>query len=131
MSGYVNLYQQHMDRSVWDTFDTSTLPDNLKEIMKCPTLSAGRPAHAPPLGHTHTHTHPHASRPHDANAGVRFRGAVVGPKEDAHVFCRAIENCEPLNAGTGDEFTLDAGDVALLRYRLIHDLVQEGRVALT
>ena len=57
-----------------------------------------------------------------------WRGAVVGPKEDAHVFCRAIENCEPLNAGTGDEFTLDAGDVALLRYRLIHDLVRRGAV---
>ena len=76
-----------------------------------------------PVGPAHTHAH----RPRRRAS----RGAVVGPKEDEHVFCRAIENCEPLNAGTGDECTLDAGDVALLRYRLIRDLVQEGRVALT
>lgn len=54
VSGYVNLYQQHMDRSVWDSVDTSSLPDNLKEIMKCPTLGANRPAHAP---NDHAHTH--------------------------------------------------------------------------
>ena len=84
---------------------------------------------------TGPHTHRPSATPTHAPADRVTRmlacGAVVGPKEDAHVFCRAIENCEPLNAGTGDEFTLDAGDVALLRYRLIHDLVQEGRVALT
>ena len=59
------------------------------------------------------------------------RGAVVHPTTDAHVFCRPLDNCEPLSAGTDEEVTLDAGDVALLRYGLVRGLVQEGKVVLT
>ena len=83
-----------MDRSVWDAIDTSSLPENLKNIEETRSLQ-------------------------------------VTPKADAHVFCRAVEDCEPLSQGMGDEITLDAGDVALLRYRLIQDLVRDGRVVLT
>merc|ERR1712205_128562 len=39
VSGYVNLYQQHIDRSVWDTVDTDCIPEKLKDISKTPSLA--------------------------------------------------------------------------------------------
>ena len=38
VSGYVNLFQQHMDRSVWETVDTECIPEKLKDISKTPSL---------------------------------------------------------------------------------------------
>lgn len=96
VTGYVNLYQQHMDRSVWDSVDTSRIDENLKDISTTPSL-------------------------------------VVEPKMDAHVFCKALEDLDPIAtaASTDENIKLDAGDVALLRYGLVKDLVRDGRVVLT
>ena len=48
VSGYVNLYQQHMDRSVWEALDTTAIPENLKDISKTPSLGV-------PLRSAHGH----------------------------------------------------------------------------
>ena len=58
---------------------------------------------------------------------------IVKPDLNANVFCRAERDCEPFSlplSGEGD-VELKQGDVVLLPYGPIRELVQNGSVSLT